>query len=50
MKTIGYFNELKRAEDQRLAEAADRGDAIIGGVCLVLCLAYAVARYLGVIA
>lgn len=48
--TIGYFNEFKRAEDQRLAEAANKADAIIGGVCLVLCLAYAVARYLGVIA
>lgn len=50
MKTIGHFNEFKRAEDQRLAEAANRSDAIFGGVCLVLFLAYAVARYFGVIA
>ena len=45
--TIGHFNEFKRSEDQRLADEASRNDAIIGGVCLVLCLGYAVAKYAG---
>lgn len=50
MKTIGHFNELRRETERQLAEEASRNDAIFGGVCLVLCLAYAVARYFGVIA
>lgn len=49
MKTIGHFNELRRETERQLAEDANRADAIVGGVCLVLCLGYAVARYLGVI-
>lgn len=45
--TIGSINEFKRAEEQRLAKAANKADAIIGGTCLVLCLAYVVAKWAG---
>lgn len=50
MKTIGHFNELRLETERRLAEEADRADAIVGVVCIVIGLGYAVARYLGVIA
>lgn len=50
MKTIGHFNELRRETERQLGEAANRADAIVGVVCLVLYFGYAVARYLGVVA
>lgn len=48
--SFGFQNELQAHVQQQLAKDAARADAIVGGVCLVLCLGYAVARYLGVIA
>lgn len=49
-KNFGHFNELRRETERRLADDANRADAIVGSVCLVLCFGYAVARYLGVVA
>lgn len=50
MKNFGHFNELDRAEQEKLAEDASKADCIVAIVGLAVFALYLIARYFGVVA